>query len=431
MRFLRKYLFSNFGWKILSVIFSMSLWFYCMNITADAKITTEKSFNLSIENDELFSSNNMILQNRTELEKISVRLRIRGFRSAIDDLNFVPTALHEFSAYINLGLIELLNPKNLGVPVPTLVFLKVPDGFEIIEQSPMTVNVILERNAEARKTVVIYKDGKPAEGYGYTDLSKEAEDEVVNVHGPATLVSRVVEVRATVNVKNAKSDVTQTVTPIAVDFEGNVVEDVTITPSEIEITVPIYKLAKIPVSKPEYRGEPPTGYIVTGIDWNPKYAEVMGTEEAVSSLREITLLPVDGVEEATDDLQVPPYDLRAYLPTNIQIVNGTEQEINVTVYIEKLVEKTFTLSKDKIKFTGGSPAVIEPDLFEITMSGADSEINNFDASTLMPTCDISALPPGTHDVSISVTLPSRFTLVGEKPEVTIEVPDYGIQGIVG
>jgi YbbR domain-containing protein len=418
MSLLKKYVFNNLSWKLLSLFLAAALWFYCMNITVYMDATTTFSVPLKVVNDEQFAADNMLLRNKTYLQSVSVRLRVKGERSDIDALQRDRSIQERFEPYIDLGLIELRYAKDLGSPTQTTVFLKKPAGFEVIEQSPSTVSVVLEKHANARRDVTVYTEGKPADGY--MELPKELNLEQVTVSGPQTQVSMATEVRVTVNVKGQTAAAPVSVKPQAYDFDGNPVSDVIITPAELSVAVPIYKLAKIPISKPEYKGEPPEGYAVTGIDWNPKYAEVMGSEDAVAELREIALWPIEGVDEMTAPTTVPSYDLRSYLPINIQIVNGAQQEIVVEVFVEKIIEKTATLLRDKMTAEGTGEII--SDSVKFSVSGVESLIGAFTDESVSAKVNLEGLEPGPQFVTPVITLPQGITISGAPPEIAVMIP---------
>ncbi len=415
MNTLKSLIFNNFKIKFLSLLFAISIWFYCMNVTADMEITTSFNISLNVLNAEAFEKEDMLLQNKTKLQQTSIRLRVKGKRVDIENLQRSRELQERFTAYIDLGLIELKYAKQLSTPTPTTVFLTKAPGYEVMEQYPTTVDVILEKYTNQTRDITVYTEGKPAEGY--TDLAKEIKLEKVTISGPQTPVSKVSEVRVVVNVKGATKELVVDAIPKAYDFEGNEIEDITITPSTIKVTVPIYKLAKIPISKPDYKGEPPDGYEITGIDWNPKYAEIMGKEEDIANMREITLLPLDDVSNLTETTTVP-YDLRSYLTTNIQIINGTAQEINVEIYIEKLEQKTLIIPSNKIEINGNADTVVFQDTsVSLTVSGTANVMQDIDNSSVTASVDLTGLLPGEYDLPLTLTLPDNINPLGDTPTI--------------
>ncbi len=419
MNILRRLILNNFRWKLFSLLFAIGMWFYCMNVTADVQTTTTIYVPLKVQNDEAFAADSMLLQNKSALLETTVRLKVKGRRADIDNLERNKALQEGFMAYIDLGLIELRYAKDISTPLPTTVFLKKVYGYEVLEQTPSTVNVTLEKYVSQATDVTVTTEGKAAEGF--TDLAKEITLDKVVVSGPQTPVSMVSEVRITVNIKGATSGVTTEAEPKAYDFQGNEIKDVQITPSTIKVTIPIYKLAKIPIAKPEYKGEPPAGYEITGIDWNPKYAEIMGIESDIENMREITLMPIEGVNTFTETTDVP-YDLRAYLPTNIQIVNGTAQEIVATIYVEKIDKKTITISSDKISINGAVNQVTFNDPgVNVALSGVESAIDETNESSISGFIDVSGLAPGQHNVLVTLNLPPGVKIVGLNPRIKITV----------
>ncbi|MDR1209621.1 MAG: hypothetical protein LBK41_04840 [Clostridiales bacterium] len=390
-----------------------------MNMTSDAELSYVLSVPLQIVGDEQFAAEDMLLQNKTAVSNTYIRVSVKGKRGDIDALGRDKSIRDKFVAYVDLSLMELRYAKELGAAIPTQVFLSKPAEYTVVEKSPETVSVILEKYTRSEKELTVHTTGKTADGY--TSLPKEVEPITVDVTGPLSLVSKVSEVAVTVSVQGAVSAVTETVTPVALDFEGNEVADVTISPKELEVTVPIYKLAKIPINKPEYRGEPPEGYVVTGIDWNPKYAEVMGTEEELAAQDPIALMPLEGIGEMTANAK-ESYDLLAYLPMNIQIVNGTQREIVVDIFIEPEETKTVEIAGDEIRFIGTAPGDFSPELILVEVIGARSLIEELDVSKISLVAETSELEPGEHEITVGVNLPAGVKLAGEAPRIIVVIP---------
>lgn len=408
-RYFRRFVLNNFGWKFMSLLLSVIIWLYCMNVTGSVVQSTKiVDIPLSIINDYDFAKNNMLLQNRSTLEKTNVQLQVSGNRADIDKLQSKIDDQGKFSAYINLGLMELRYAKDLGTPISTRIFVDSAPEFKVLKQDPETAVVILEKYEERSKEVTIYTEGKPAEDFVVLPLESAAEK--VTIGGPQTLVLKVSEVSVTINIKNASDELVVEAEPKAYDYEGNEVTDITITPPVINVTLPIYKTADIPISPPEYKGNPPSGYEITGVDWNPKYVKVMGAKEDIAALRELTLWPVEIDDTYTQTKEVP-FDIRTYLPTNI-LMYGTAQEISVTIYIEKIEQKNFSIKSDKISIKGGSNNIdFLSDSSEAIFSGIESLIKNVSETNIQAYIDLTGLEPGEHNVPLSFTLPDGISVV--------------------
>ncbi|MBI9047687.1 MAG: hypothetical protein JEZ06_24590, partial [Anaerolineaceae bacterium] len=108
---------------------------------------------------------------------------------------------------------------------------------KIIDYTPQTIEIILERLATKELDIHLIQRGSPAVGY----LAEDAvlEDETVIVSGPESLVEKVVDVQTTVNLSQVKEAINQVYDLVAVDENGVEISDVLLEPDGVRVTIPI------------------------------------------------------------------------------------------------------------------------------------------------------------------------------------------------
>ncbi len=198
----------------------------------------------------------------------------------------------------------------------------------------------------------------------------------------------------------------------------------------------------MPILQPSIVGEPPASYVITDVNWEPTYAEVMGSEEAINNMGSISLDPVD-VSSFTSN-QEKTYDLWAYLPNTLQIVNRTPQQVTVTFKVERLIEKQLALPISALTIRGYSVgAAFTEETIPVTIQAIQSVIGGIEADDIIGTVDLTGLTEGVHTVPITLRLPTGVTVVGTPPttEITIsgglppeaeDMPESnGVQGTDG
>ncbi len=108
---------------------------------------------------------------------------------------------------------------------------------EVVAVEPALVSVHLEKSATVSLPVTLSPQGDAATGY---DLGIPSYNESqANITGPESLVNQVVQVIAPVNVTGALQTLTKEVKLRAVDLNGTDVENISITPASVNVTLPI------------------------------------------------------------------------------------------------------------------------------------------------------------------------------------------------
>ena len=212
---LRHMIQHNLVAKIVALVVAVVLWGYVMN---DQNPAIEGTYNVQIK-----------LKNVPEGYKISqengtVKVKVRGARSL-----FVTTNSEDFKAYVDLKDAES-GKKAYKVQVDT------PQGFEVVDEKPATVEVTLDRIVERKVRAIVNVNGAPAPGVAVAKVS-QASSEVV-VEGPESVVNEVDRVIGYIGLTGKNdSDFDIQVPLTAINVEGREVQEVVVKPSKMYVTI--------------------------------------------------------------------------------------------------------------------------------------------------------------------------------------------------
>ena len=285
--------------------------------------------------------------------------------------------------------------------------------------TPDSVMLTMEKLFSKAFPIRLLQSTGPAVGYEAGVPKLSASDATVN--GPASLVERVVEVRATLDISTSIESVDRDLVLSAWDENGMRVSGVTISPEKIHVRQEItqrggYKNVTVKVVT---AGQIAGGYRLSDISPNPPIVTVFSTD-----LELINTLP-GFIETQPLNLTGADSNLEVALPLNLPpgvIVVG-ESTIKVTVSISPL-ESSITLTGLPIEIIGISPlfqAVLSPDRMDVILSGPLPDLDALLASDVRILLDLTNKTPGTYQIVPQVQVGNSGILVESVLPTTIEV----------
>lgn len=238
---------------------------------------------------------------------------------------------------------------------------------EIISYTPRTFNVTLEPLETRSLPIRLVQRGELS--VGFQGETPNLSQDMVTVSGPESLVKRVQEVRAVLDLNGAKESINRSVALQAVDASGQTVEDVTLSPERVTIALTITQRGgyRNVVVKVVVNGQVTSGYRVTNISVFPPAVTVFSSDpklvDALPGYVETTPLDLTG---ASDDLDL---SLPLNLPAGVSVVGENQVEVQVGI---AAIEGSLTLANMPVEVVGLSnslSALVSPDTVDVILSG--------------------------------------------------------------
>ncbi|NLN06944.1 MAG: hypothetical protein GX167_04925 [Firmicutes bacterium] len=229
------------------------------------------------------------LQSELELTKIpeEIEVILEGRSSVLDNIT-----LQTLNVFVDL--------RNLGAGQHRLTpVADLPGGVRVVSFNPEQVVVVLEEIQSPQMLVEVDLLGSPAPHYQIGEVNINPQKAFVR--GARSRLEKVARVRAIVNVDGADSSLTQYVGVQAVDFSGQVVEGVSVHPSQVEITVPVALPQKTVPVRLQVSGELQEGLTVQQVILNPAEVTLEGPQGVLDEISEVLTEPVD-ITEAESSL---------------------------------------------------------------------------------------------------------------------------------
>lgn len=298
----------NLPAKILALLGAVVLWFFVMN---DENPSVNSTFTVPVYTINEPDGYTVKLSTR------EVTLKVKAPRAS-----FTAIKADDFKAYLDLTDIGEGTDK---VKVRTVV----PQGFEVVDISDDTITVTVEALIEKQLSVNIQVTGNTG---AHSALERVVpEKEHIKISGPRSNVDRVNRVVGYLNLANNTADFGAKVKLTPVDADGNIVDGVTLSSQDIEVTAKILSGVdkKVVSIKPVYSGVPEQSYEVAVTSVQPDKVEITGKIEVLEKLNEIF----------TDTVVVDGANADVTKEVNLVLPDGIispSQKVTVKIQIKKV-----------------------------------------------------------------------------------------------
>jgi len=293
---------------------------------------------------------------------------------------------------------------------------------------PDNLDIRLEQLYSEVFTITLLQPSSPAIGYEAGTPALSTSSAVVS--GPASQVDKVVEVRATLDVSQAKDDINRDLELQALDENGLVVSGVTVNPEQVNVSMPIsqrggYRNLSVKVVT---SGQQASGYLLTNIQANPLVVTVYSSDpELINNLPGYIETEPLNLTDAKGDLEV---SLPLSVPSGISVVG--ESIIKVTVSISP-IQGSLTLTSIPVETIGLSQDYefsLSPDRVDVILSGPLPELDGLKTSDVRVLIDLTDYTEGTYQLEPMVELAIPGILVESKLPEIIEVTITPISGSI-
>lgn len=406
-RKMMKHLTNNPGLKLLSLLFSVVLWLVVVNI-ADPDATKSFSIPVEIINKDIITEMGKV-PNVVGDTDIAV-FYIAGPRSYVEDMTS-----DDFNVTADLSQIDL-SQKGEAKLVPIEITAKKNDRrIEIVRRS-VNMQITLEDRMEQKFVISAEATGKPADGYAIGNV--EVTPNLLKISGPASVVSKINRVGASINVDGVSSDVSDSVIPVLYD-ENNVVippDLLEMNQSAVTIRAQILATKSVPIQC-QISGVPAAGYESRSVECAPETVLVKGRAAILNGISVINIpANVVNVDGAAEDIELT-VDIAPYLEElGISLVDEGNSQIAVTVIVERKEMRAIDFPSENIKITG-LPSEYEltfnADAVSMNIRALGEDMDRLEVGNIEALLDVTDMTPGTYTRQLAITLPEeKYELVG-------------------
>ncbi len=267
------------------------------------------------------------------IEPQDIELTMRGRRSA-----FERSGPDYVKVYADVSLAKV------GVQSVPLKAQQLRDGLELLSLSRQRAIVELDTFITRSRAVQAHTRGRAAEGFAAR--APQVEQNEVKVSGAASNVHRVAKVTAVVDISGFNSKMTTAVPVQARDENDLLVDNVTINPAKVVITVPIVRVDTKTVPIRPRITNIPAGWQVNDVQSQPATVTLTaGSGEALANVKFVQTAVVDvsglrGKRSYTVALQIPP---------GISAVGAASAQVTVTLARLEMPSSTSPASEESTR----------------------------------------------------------------------------------
>jgi YbbR domain-containing protein len=339
------------------------------------------------------------------------RLTLEAPRSIWDQLNSDPTLIRTWIDLSGLGAGEHDVEVKSSVNASPVRYVKI---------DPERVHLTLEPFEQ--RTLPIQPVVTGAVPFGYQMGEPSLDPEQVTISGPKSLIDQVTIARILLNIGGATESINQQYPVEVFDENGAPVENVTITPAEVMVRLPIRLLGgfKNVAVKVVTKGQVADGYRLTSISVSPPTVTLFSDNPNLIDQIPgyVETLPVD-LTNLSDDTEI---STGLNLPENVNLVREPSVLVQVSVAaIEGSL--TLTVPVEAINLSPDLQAAISPATVDVIVSGPLNVLDQLSPANFRVIVDLTDLPPGVYQRQVVVDLQPDIvrvqTTLPESVEVTI------------
>lgn len=417
---MKKKLLNNWTLKLASLVLAFILWFLVVQIDDPKDSHTYNNIPVKLTNTELLDKEKKVYEVLDDTDTVSVK--VRAPRSVLSQLRS-----SDIVAVADMSKLTDINTIAISYTISNV------DGVESIEGNHDAVRLNVEDKSTKWIKVVYNTVGEVADGYMLANVT--SDQTLVEVSGPQSAVDEVSYAGAEIEVTGANSNLSANPDLVLYDKDGNPITQGNLKTNVdyVHMSVEVLAVKEVPVEV-NYMGVPADGYMATGsVLCEPSTVKIAGTAYTLSSVTKISI-PEDRLNITGQDSDMTDMiNLKEYLPDNVRLADGDSSgKVNVTIYIEPIVEKTLEIPATNLSVTNvpeGLEAALPEDLTAVTLdvSGFEDEISPLrqtavtgviDVAAWMEENDMTKLNAGTYTLPVQFQLADAITTSDVNVKVT-------------
>lgn len=407
---MKEKLISNWGLKLISVLFAMVLWLFVVNI--DDPVTTKKFNNVPVKilNESLLEDAGEMYEVLEGSDRVSVTVKAK--RSVVESLS-----ADDFNATADIA--ERISENSIPIKVQAT---KRQNEIVDLTLQNNTVKISVEKKIHKDVPVELKIEGKTADGY---TVGSTSSTETVRIEGSETAVSRVAKVIVPVDINGASEDIELIAEGAYYSENGSVVQDKKIKGDISNIAVKIHLLHTKSIDlNLTTEGEPASEYRCQDIQYTPTTITIAGEPEALEKINTLQIPSSELDITGANANIVKEIDVSQYLPDDVVLCDANERKIKVTLIIGALDGKEFKIPVSAVGIlntpSGMDVVLDDSKTVSVIVKGSSEELNSLTKDDIKVSVNVKDKAVGSYNLQAEVTVPSGY-IVMNKPMVSVTI----------
>lgn len=381
---------SRWFYILLSVLLAVLIWMYIRDVENPTQEGTYYGIEIQISGERVLEERGLTV---ASISQKTVNVSVNAPISVHNDLRGNITATVDVSQCTEPGEYQLTCTPKLPSNIDT-TGAYFPDSAQV-------VTVVIDNLATETKTLELKLEGSVADGYQAG--APVFDPETVELSGTAEQLAQVSRAVVILEADGLKQSYSGRLPITLLDENDEPITDTNISLSEetAYLTLPVGVMKEVPLTVSFIPGGGATGDGDVEVDIQPKTINVIGTEEAVAGLTEISLGSIDLSTVLDTSVITMPIRLSSALDNASGIT-----EAQVTVTIKGLSTRSLDVSNIQITNVP-DPYVVEKvtQTRTIVIRGSQSALDQVDPNQVWIVADMSKITAtGTNSVPVTVYL---------------------------
>lgn len=273
------------------------------------------------------------------------------------------------------------------------------------DTAPRRISITLEAAQEKLVPVeAVITDALPR-GFEIQGGSPQLETNQVLVSGPKSLVEQVTAARVVLNLSQRRNPFTDELRLLPVDVDGNTVDNITVDPVTIAVTVPVQArsdIRQVSITPNILANTLPAGYALTSIEYDPQVILISGPPDALENAPGTVFTGAIDLTDRTTSFQITA---TVQLPNERLFVLG-DQTVNISVSIAPLLSSR-QFDRVQIETLGLGEqyeAVVSPSEVTILLTGPQIMLDALEADDVRAVIDLNGLTEGNYQLAPDVMM---------------------------
>jgi YbbR domain-containing protein len=385
--------------KTCCVIAAFVLWLFITSTENPVNAYWLRSIPVQLLNTDVLTSSNLIL---VPGQNFTIDINIKGASTSI----LMAKRAEDFTIVADLSAYALKSGEQ-KIPIE---IRRGPDNISVVNNDNLFIKVVLDERLETKLPIKVSISGKPKEGfYALAPIQSQTYATVI---GGTKIVSTVKRILVEEDIKGLESDVTKNYKLKPIDASGKEVKEVTITPSHIDIKIPIRKTKYVGVTV-KTKGTLNPKFTISSIKGLPEKLQITGSAAALDLIENLNTEDIDlsQINKSTT------LEVKALLPEGISLVDTKSTGmVKVEINLNTIMQKSLTLDIKYINLDGKYEAKLEKLKSSVVVSGTQAAIDSLDLKVLSATVDLVNLAEGEHTIIVKVSIPEGVNLISQDTE---------------
>lgn len=408
--------------KLLAILLAIVLWAFVINSDKIERVNTYSGVPVVFQGAEELESTYGLKIIEGADQKMTIK--VSGSFSDMSEYSKKSTIA---TVTVNLANLHITEPGTYSISSDQHCQLNIYDNrVSGTIDGPATFNIVVDHMVEKDVPVSIEVEGVPSADYLYGDATSDLE--TVAITGPETVVNTIRKAIGVVPEADS-NNLTKTsnllVSFTFLDEDGQEVDQthLTCTPNDFYVTIPVYRLAKIPLTVDLINSETLTRDSVD-VKIDPAEIAVYGSDELVSQLTEFKLGSINlGAVDLTE-----PKTLPITLPEGVNRATGEPATAKVTIKAAGMSSREITVTSIDLQNSGTDTslhAALQTASITVRLQAEAGVLNTITPEDILVRASFNAdeLGPGTHSVPVEIQPYgiAHFTVLNPDQHVTIEI----------